>query len=269
MAIPVSYNLRNLAVRKGTTLMTALGVALTVAVLLTTMALVAGLDSLFASSGNPLNVLVMRKGSTAELSSNFSRETFQEIRFKNAIARSKSGRPMVSLELVTVVNLPSVDNPDGSNVTLRGLSLEGIELRDNLKLESGRWFQPGRTELVVGKSLARRFPDARLGNKIRLARGTWEVVGVMDAGVSAANSEIFADLNQMAAVPWPAAPKKSAPCACSDSPASASSPASCSKACCCRCWAGFWGSSSSYRSTDSPPESVPPPRSARWPSTSA
>ena len=33
MAIPLAYNLRNLVVRKTTTLMTALGIALTVAVL--------------------------------------------------------------------------------------------------------------------------------------------------------------------------------------------------------------------------------------------
>src|SRR5262245_16501241 len=195
MAIPVAYNLRNLAVRKGTTLMTALGVALTVAVLLTTMALVEGLRSLFASSGNPLNVLVMRKGSTAELMSGVPRQAFQDIKFKNGIARGKNGDPMVSAELVTVLNLPSVDNPDGSNITLRGIPPVGMEMRSDIQLESGRWFQPGRTEIVVGKAIAKRFPAAKIGNKIRLARSDWEVVGVMDAGTSASNSEIFLDYN--------------------------------------------------------------------------
>jgi len=63
MAIPLSYNLRNLVVRKTTTLMTALGIALTVAVLLAILALVSGLHDAFASTGNPLQVMVLRKGS--------------------------------------------------------------------------------------------------------------------------------------------------------------------------------------------------------------
>ncbi len=199
MRIPLAYNLRNLAVRKGTTLMTALGISLTVAVLLTTLALFEGLRTVFASSGNPLHILVLRKGSTAELTSNLSRQVFNDIKFKEGIAKNASGEPMLSLEMITVVNLPSVDNPDGSNVTLRGLSPAGLEMRDHIKLESGRWFQSGRAELVVGKSIARRFPDLRLGNKLRLSRNDWEIVGVMDAGNSAANSEIFADVNQMSA----------------------------------------------------------------------
>ncbi len=86
MAIPLAYNLRNLAVRKTTTIMTALGIALTVAVLLAVLALVAGLRNAFASTGNPLQVLVMRKGSNSELASNFTRLQYQDLKFKPGIA---------------------------------------------------------------------------------------------------------------------------------------------------------------------------------------
>src|ERR1700722_4730548 len=101
MAIPISYNLRNLIVRKTTTLMTALGITLTVAVLLSVLALVNGLRSAFESSGNPLQILVMRKGSTAELSSAITREVFQDLKSVAGIARS-GDQPMASLEMVTV-----------------------------------------------------------------------------------------------------------------------------------------------------------------------
>ncbi|MEJ7605493.1 MAG: hypothetical protein WKF37_04330 [Bryobacteraceae bacterium] len=90
MAIPLSYNLRNLIVRKTTTLMTALGVALTVAVLLSVMALVEGLRTAFAATGSPLQVLVMRKGATAELNSSLSRTQFQNLKFKPGIAKTQS-----------------------------------------------------------------------------------------------------------------------------------------------------------------------------------
>src|SRR5260370_37086767 len=143
MAIPISYNLRNLTVRKTTTLMAALGIALTVAVLLAMLSLVNGLNKALEATGNPLNVLVMRKGATSELVSNFSRPAFQTIKFKPGIARGKSGEPLASLEVVSVINLISVDAPDGTNITLRGLSPVGIEMR-GLTLSAGRWFTPGR-----------------------------------------------------------------------------------------------------------------------------
>ncbi len=196
MAIPLTYNLRNLVVRKTTTLMTALGIALTVAVLLSVLALVNGLSTAFQSSGNPLQILVMRKGANAELSSGMPRATFQDLKSLEGIAK-QDGEPMASLEMVTVLNLPSVDSPSGANVTLRGLLPSGVKMRDNLKLQTGRWFNAGQREVVVGKSVAKRYPDARMGKKLRFGRGLWEVVGVMDGGQSAVNSEIFGDLNQI------------------------------------------------------------------------
>ena len=199
MAIPISYSLRNLAVRKTTTIMTALGIAITVAVLLAVLALVNGLRTAFQASGHPLNVLVLRKGSDNEINSNFTRAAFQALKVKPGIARSRTGGPMASLEMVTAINLPSVSNPDGVNITLRGLSPEGIEMRDQLKLASGRWFDSSRREVVVGASTARRNPVAGLGKYLRFGRGTWLVVGIMDGGNSSANSEIFGDVNQISA----------------------------------------------------------------------
>lgn len=199
MAIPISYNIRNLIVRRTTTIMTALGIALTVAVLVSVLALVEGLRTAFRTSAHPLNILVMRKGSTAELNSNFSRAMYQDIKLKPGIARNAQGEPMASLEMVQIVNLPRLDAPDGANVTIRGILPVGIEIRPDLKLAAGRWFETGKREIVVGKSIAARFPDAQLGRKLKFARGEWEVVGVMDGGRSAVNSEIWGDVNQLSA----------------------------------------------------------------------
>jgi putative ABC transport system permease protein len=196
MAIPLAYNLRNLTVRKTTTIMTALGIALTVAVLLSVMALVNGLRSAFQSTGNPQQVLILRKGGTSELSSAITREVFQDIKANPGIARAGED-PLASLEMVTVISLPSVDNPDGANITLRGLLPLGFKLRDDLKLAEGRWFSPGHREIVIGKSVAKRYPAAKMGKMLRFGRGEWEIVGIMDAGQSAVNSEIWGDLNQV------------------------------------------------------------------------
>lgn len=197
MAIPLTYNLRNLIVRKTTTIMTAFGVALTVAVLLAVLAMVGGLKSALEATGDPLHVLVLRKGANSELVSNFSREGFQNIKFKAGVARGKSGEPLASLELVTVINLVSIDAPDGINLSVRGLGPVGIEMRKDVKLVAGRWFDAGKREVVIGESIAKRFPDAQLGKKLHFGTGDWNVVGLMSAGQSATNSEIFADVNQL------------------------------------------------------------------------
>ena len=197
MQIPLSYNLRNLVVRKTTTLMTALGIALTVAVLLAILAMVDGLRNTLTMSGNPLHVLVLRKGSDSELVSNFGRAQFQDLKFKPGIAAGRHGQPLASLEMVTVINLANVDNPNGVNLTIRGLQPAGIELRTNVKIEAGRWFNAGQREIVVGHSVAKRFPDAQLGKTIHFARGEWKIVGVMNCGRCAHDSEIWGDLNQI------------------------------------------------------------------------
>jgi len=199
MAVPLAYNLRNLRERKTTTLMTALGLALTVAVLLSVMALVHGLGDTFRASGNPLNVLVVRKGATSELASNFDRSVFNDLKFKPGIARDPSGEPMASLELVTVINVESSEQPDGTNVNFRGITPEGLRVRMGLTIVQGRWFRPGFREVTVGNALAIRNPGLGIGGKVRLGRGDWQVVGVMRAGDSSINSEIYCDLNQVAA----------------------------------------------------------------------
>jgi putative ABC transport system permease protein len=197
MAIPIAYNLRNLVVRKTTTVMTALGIGLTVAVLVADLALVNGLKQAFQSTGNPLQILVLRKGGTAELSSAMSREVYQNLKTNPGIARDAGGQPMASLEMVAVISLAGIDSPNGMSISLRGLDPVGRQLH-NARVVDGRWFQAGRREIVVGRSVSKRYPQARVGKQIRFGKGLWQVVGVMDAGQSAFNSEIWGDLNQIA-----------------------------------------------------------------------
>jgi ABC-type antimicrobial peptide transport system permease subunit len=196
MGVPIIYNLRNLAERKATTLMTGVGIGLTVAVLVTAMALTAGLKATFAGSGDPRQLLVLRKGVNAELTSTVSNDAYQIIRRMRGIATAPDGEPMVSPEGLTVVNLPSVDSPEGMNVTVRGLLPIGLSMR-TVTILQGKAFEPGLRQIIVGESVARRYPGARIGRQVRFGRGMWEVVGVFRVGDSAANSEIWADLNQL------------------------------------------------------------------------
>ena len=196
MSIPIAYNLRNLMVRKTTTLVSALGIALTVAVLVADVALVRDLNTVFERTANSLHILVLRKGSTSELSSPMMHGVYRDLLFKQGIAAGQGGEPMASLEMVTVILLPRVARVKSLNVTLRGLSPSGIKMR-NVRIDQGRWFRAGQREIVVGKPIARRYPLAQPGNTFRFGKGEWQVVGVMDAGHSAVDNEIWGDLNQV------------------------------------------------------------------------
>jgi putative ABC transport system permease protein len=206
MAIPISYNIRNLRLRKGLTIMTALGIALTVTTAIFLMALVAGLDRAFVSSGSPVNVLVLRKGSEAELSGGFDAALFPTLKTLPGIAKDSHGEPMVSGEWVVVIVLPRKDGTGEVNVTVRGMMPDGLEMRTlpdrkgkpAVKLVTGRWFQTGQREVVVSSSIRDRFSHANIGDEMQFGKGSWKVVGVFDAGGSAYESEVWGDVNQMA-----------------------------------------------------------------------
>jgi putative ABC transport system permease protein len=198
MAIPISYNVRNLKLRKGLTIMTSLGIALTVTTAIFVMALLAGLQRAFVSSGSPLNVLVMRKGSASELTGGFDAASLPILRNLPGIAKDSHGDPMVSGEWMVVIVLPRKDGTGEVNVAVRGMMQDGLELRNGVKLVDGRWFTPGQREVVVSQSIHKRFAHANVGDELEFGKGLWKVVGVFDAGGSAYDSEIWGDVNQMA-----------------------------------------------------------------------
>ena len=197
MAIPISYNIRNLRLRLGATVMTALGIALTVTIALFIMALLSGLRAAFTTSGSPQNVLVLRKGSTSELSSFVTRAQMQDIKSLPDITRDVRGEPLASGEMVVVIILSRQDNVGEANVTVRGMSPMGFELRPTVNVTQGRWFVPGQREVVVSESIHRRFANTSLGDTLEFGKGKWAVVGIFDARGTAHESEIWADLNQM------------------------------------------------------------------------
>jgi len=200
MAIPIQYNIRNLKLRKSATVMTALGIALTVTTAIFIMALLAGLNAAFRGSGDPLNVLVLRKGANAELAAGgVDRDALPIMKDLPGVARDPKGQPMVSGEDLLVIVLPRNDGTGETNVTVRFMTSMGMEMRPEVKLASGQWFNPGQREIVVSNSIHKRFAQANLGDSMWIGKGPWKVVGIFDSAGSAHDSEIWGDINQLAA----------------------------------------------------------------------
>ena len=199
MAIPLKYNVRNLIVRRTTTFMTALSITLTVAVFVMLMALAQGLQLSLSATGQPLNVLIMRDGAQSEATSSVTRDSLQVISYLHGIAKTDKGEPWVSPEVLVLINLPRRGDTRGSNVTIRGLGPEGPSLRPVFKMVEGRMFRSGLREVVVSKKIAGRFQNCGFGDKLKFAKGYWTVVGIFEAGNTAYDSEIWTDVNDLAA----------------------------------------------------------------------
>jgi putative ABC transport system permease protein len=190
------YHARSIFVRWRATLATIVGLALVVAVFVVLQALAAGIESASASTGDPRNFLIVRQGALAETTSVVTREQYNIIRYQDCIARDAAGQPLATADIHVILNLPRVDRTGSANALLRGVSPQGLALRPQVRLVSGRWFQPGRREVVVSRRLAARFADMRIGDTFKSGGVTLTVVGHFDAGRTAFDSEIWIDADE-------------------------------------------------------------------------
>lgn len=198
--IPLLYNFKSVFVRWRATLATVLGVALVVTVFLLMQAMAAGLEKSSMNTGDPRNVMIVRKGSTAETSSVVSREQLRVIQYWPEIERDPQGRPIVSADLAVIINLPRRDGAGEANVTMRGVTPMGIQLRPQVKLVNGRWFVPGKREAVASVKMAKRFANCDLGQKFKTGAAELTVVGWFDGGDSAFDSEMWMDADEARSV---------------------------------------------------------------------
>lgn len=197
MNIPYAYSWKNLWTRKMTTLLTAGGLALVVYVFATVLMLAEGLEKTLADTGQPDNVMTIRRGSQTEVQSVVDRDQAGLVGTLPGIALDAAGEKLISKETLVLMVLPKRDTGKPSNVTIRGLSPVGLALRPQVRLIEGRTFRAGSTEILAGGKIARGFKGAGLGETLRFGLRDWRVVGIFDAGNTGFSSEIWGDADQL------------------------------------------------------------------------
>jgi len=187
-------------IRWRSTFATVLGIALVVFVFVLLQSLAAGIEKSSGNTGDPRNIMIVRKGSTAESASLISRENLREIQYFEEIARNDRGEPIISADVLVLVNLPRSDGSGEANVLLRGVSPRGVELRPQVRLVAGRWFTPGKREIVVSSRMANRFANFGIGQSFKAGTANFTVVGWLDGGGSAFDSECWMDADECRSV---------------------------------------------------------------------
>jgi putative ABC transport system permease protein len=197
-AVPVYYVVRNMWTRRLTTGLTAGGMALVVFVFAVVLMLDEGLRRTLVTTGEYDNVVVTRRASETEIQSIIPRNQAPIVEAHPAVAIAAGGEPLASREVVVLISLNKRGSEKPSNITIRGVSPRATELRPQVKLVAGRMFDPGKSEIIAGDGITRRFAGAGIGERLRFGQRDWTVVGLFDAGNSGFDSEIWGDVEQLA-----------------------------------------------------------------------
>jgi putative ABC transport system permease protein len=186
-------NLWNIPRRLGTSLVVVVGIAGVVGVLVSVLAMAEGFRHTLASTGRSTRVIMLRAGSDSELSSGIARDQAILLGSLPGVARDVAGRPLLSAELVVMVDLPRKGQADPNNVPFRGVQPAALALRDEVRIVEGRSFARGVREVIVGYRASRQFAGLEVGSRIGFRDSDWTVVGIFESGGDVHESEIWAD----------------------------------------------------------------------------
>src|SRR5712691_3719076 len=194
MALPLSYNVRSLYIRRKLTMLAVGGIALVIAVLIVLMAMANGFRVALSATGSPINAIVTQRGSFSELSSAITLNSAQVLSDDPRVMKDANGRALFSPELVVVANMRRKDGAD-VNLTVRGVSQMAFTVRTGMTVTDGRNFQPGLYEVIAGRKIFERLEGMEIGRSFKLQRREWKIVGVFDANGSGFESEIWGDVD--------------------------------------------------------------------------
>ncbi len=194
-----AMNLRNLPARLGTSLVAVVGIGGVVAVLVSLLSMGEGFRAALDLSGREDVALILRGGSSDELSSTFNREQVNVIASAPGIVRDARGA-VASPEFYTIVDLPMRSTGTSANVPFRGVTSRAMEVREGFRIVAGRMFEPGKDEVIVGRGAFSQFGNVDLGREVTWGSHVWRVVGVFEAGGSVSESEVWTDLTVLQGV---------------------------------------------------------------------
>jgi putative ABC transport system permease protein len=187
-----AMNIRSLPQRIGTSSVVVIGIAGVVAVLISVLAMSTGFIQTLERTGPEKRAIVVRTGSSTELVSVLTNEAALTIADAAGVRKGSDGHPLASPETLLIMNITKKDGGDAS-APFRGLTQSGFAVHPEIKIISGRPFQAGVTEMIVGKSAQRLYKGLDLGSQIKLRGATWTVVGIFESGGTARESELIAD----------------------------------------------------------------------------
>ncbi len=193
----IALNFRTIPARLSSSAVAIIGIAGVVVVFVSVLSIAAGFAAAMQGSGSPGRALVMRSGADTELTSGLDGPDVDVIKQAPGMRRGGSG-PLASAELYVILDVPKKSRPDGSaNVPMRGIEATGPAVREEVSLVSGRMFEFGTNEVIVGRAANGQFVNTNVGDTIVSGQNKWQVVGVFEADGGVAETEIWSDVRTL------------------------------------------------------------------------
>ena len=186
-------NLRNLPQRIGSSLVAIIGVAAVVLVFAAVLSMAKGFERTMVSAGADDTAVILRSGSTSEMSSGLSND--QALLVANAPGVLKDGdAAVVSAELFVIADVKKKSNDKDANVPFRGVQPSAFDVRRGVNILEGRMFETGKNELLVGRKAQTEFAGLDVGSSIKFGNTEWAIVGAFEAGGGISESELWTDV---------------------------------------------------------------------------
>lgn len=193
IAAVTALNVRSIPSRLGTSMVIVIGIAGVVGVLVALLSMGAGFEATLAGTGTMERTIVLRGGSTDELSSVITREQARIIADAPGVARDAEGKPYATAEIYLLTDVAKPDSDSPNNVVVRGTHVDVSRVRPEFRIVAGRMFEPGVREVIIGSGVAARFETLKLGGTVDVRDGPWNIVGMFETGGDVHESELWVD----------------------------------------------------------------------------
>jgi putative ABC transport system permease protein len=184
-----------LRTRLWSSLVIVIGMACVIGVLISMLAVTAGMLRTLHNSAQPDRAIVLASRAVTESGADLTPSQVDTILNAPGIAHAADGRAIGDAEVV--INVPPVDGFAQGSLNIRGIGPRGIGLRPEVRIIAGRMFATGRQELIVGLAATRVF-HFKPGDKIIMPDGEWPIVGIFTGG-GAVESQLLADAQTLMA----------------------------------------------------------------------
>ncbi len=187
-----AMNIRNIPERWASSLVAVVGIAGVTLVLIAVLSIAAGFRQALELSGSQDVAVILRSGSTNEMSSGFGQDQVTIIRDAPGI-KQDAGKPILSAELYVLAEGKLKNKDTGANLPFRGVSVLSPLLRKSFKIERGKMMREGTNEIIVGKGVVSNYENIDIGKTVRWGNADWVIVGIFSDDGGIAESEAWGD----------------------------------------------------------------------------
>jgi putative ABC transport system permease protein len=184
--------LRGLSERRGSSLVTVIGVTSVVGVLASLLSMREGATVMDGDRSSVDNVVVQSRGATSVVESVLGRDVVTAIADAPGVRRAPDGEPYVAAAAFVSVDAIRRNGKRGG-VSLVGVTSGAALVEPGIRLLEGRSYRPALHELIVSDPIRRIFRGMEVGSRITLRGVEWQVVGVFTGGDSLGDSVLRAD----------------------------------------------------------------------------